>query len=304
MIFGCAAVSWLSILFYNGIVSSSYSEIYMLVATSLWLIANFLWMDEEVTSQTDDFITPKTSKMMEAAMLWILFYYFVMKPLNFITFDKRGSAHLYEDSELQPRFSSYFKTWREYEHIHMFCWLGKDLSWTIGNPYLWIVFFSFTVGFSIDYIYTTYRTKRLMVRCSHYTAQLIWILGNGVWAAGELFPISSENSSHPFSLWTFSSAAVRSTRWWASWVFLMALVPIVMLYSLWLPASFRDRSAAAVYHVLESDDNDGAVDRSNNVDTSADDVNDVDLLLGRRIPQYTEKKRSSDAGALPYGTFE
>jgi len=45
MLFGCAAVGWLSILFYNGIVTKSYSEIYMLFATSLWLIANFLWMD-------------------------------------------------------------------------------------------------------------------------------------------------------------------------------------------------------------------------------------------------------------------
>ena len=91
MIFGSAAISWLVVLFFHAFSSGSFAEVYMLFATTLWLTANFIWMDgkffdlyyyisyyddmylvlfscfnkkEEVTYQTDDIVTPKTEKMM------------------------------------------------------------------------------------------------------------------------------------------------------------------------------------------------------------------------------------------------
>jgi len=50
-------------------------------------------------------------------------------------------------------------------------------------------------------------------------------------------------------------------------VFVLSLLPIALLYSVWLPASCRDKSAVAMYHVLESDDNESGAG-SNIVDNS------------------------------------
>ena len=45
MIFGSAAMSWLVVLFFHAFSSGSFAEAYMLFATTLWLTANFIWMD-------------------------------------------------------------------------------------------------------------------------------------------------------------------------------------------------------------------------------------------------------------------
>ena len=155
--------------------------------------------------------------MPKVAIIFILLYYLILKPLRVLALSSNESARLYSDNELEPRFKYIFevllttisislsllhslcKTWREYEHIHMLFWLGKDLSWSVRNPYTWTVFFTFAIALSLDFIYTTFVTKvsgfvyiicsllyiligsflfqRLMIRCTHYIAQLIWILG-------------------------------------------------------------------------------------------------------------------------------
>ena len=48
MIFGSAAISWLVVLFFHAFSSGSFAEVYMLFATSLWLTANFIWMDGRI----------------------------------------------------------------------------------------------------------------------------------------------------------------------------------------------------------------------------------------------------------------
>ena len=70
----------------------------------------------------------------------------------------------YESLGLKPRFQ-YFNSWRQYEYIHMFFWLGIDYTWEsvlAGHRwmiYVWILFSVPTVLGSLDFIFVTYKSK-------------------------------------------------------------------------------------------------------------------------------------------------
>ena len=51
------------------------------------------------------------------------------------------------------------KYWRQYEHAHTICWLGKDLSWNRSNPYFWCICFIPTFFIAMDFIWVSFRTK-------------------------------------------------------------------------------------------------------------------------------------------------
>lgn len=66
-------------------------------------------------------------------------------------------------------------------------------------------------------------------------------MGNAVWALGEFFSDSDE----PFKLWEFDSKeALTTARWYSSWILIWAFVPVIALYSVWIPLSIMGKIPA------------------------------------------------------------
>ena len=84
----------------------------------------------------------------------------------------------------------------------------------------------------------------MAIDTAHYTAQLIWVFGNGIWAIGDIFDVGGDDDV-TYPLFSFSSGSMRQCRWWAAWVLLLAYVPIAALYCVWLPLTCAGRVNAA-----------------------------------------------------------
>jgi hypothetical protein len=55
-----------------------------------------------------------------------------------------------------------------------------------------------------------------------------------VWAIGELFfQYSRDDKAYPF--WEFNSHTITLFRWWGSWLLIIAYVPVIALYLVWIP---------------------------------------------------------------------
>jgi hypothetical protein len=130
---------------------------------------------------------------MESAIALILFYHVILRPFKILPpdhFERTG----YDQPGLVPRFS-YFTHWREYEHAHTLCWLGKDLSWDTGNIYFWPICLVPTIVIAADFIWITFKTRKLMIDTMHYVAQLLWVLGNMLWAMTNVYEIDSDDDA-------------------------------------------------------------------------------------------------------------
>eukprot|EP01039_Chlorochromonas_danica_P007052 gene7052-7798_t len=230
---GIAALVWCSVLVYHAYRSRCKHEMYLVVALVLWLTANFVWMGGEIINPA--FGSRETAgHIMEAAIGWMLIYHFFIKPCRLLPRDKKLDRK-YEAVGLHPPFS-YFENWRQYEHLHTLLWLGKDLSWIQLNRYTWAICLVPTFLIGIDFIITTARRKNMLIDCVHYTAQLMWVIANALWALGEIFGVPGYGDDDaPHSVFEFSDEAVARCRWWSSWMLIAAYVPIVMLYCVWLP---------------------------------------------------------------------
>lgn len=107
MVFGSAALAWCFLLLSHAIHARNYEEIYLWVAFTLWLSANFVWMSGEVFNGDDDYVLNNVAIVMETAIAWILFAHLVLKPFKvFPPFDYRNSH--YARPGLVSRFS-YFE---------------------------------------------------------------------------------------------------------------------------------------------------------------------------------------------------
>ena len=58
---------------------------------------------------------------------------------------------------------------------------------------------------------------------------------SAVWASGELF--FTPDYDNALSMFLTSGDALKTSRWYSSWVVMLALVPIVLLYLVWIPAT-------------------------------------------------------------------
>lgn len=160
----------------------------------------------------------------------------------------------YSRPGLVCRFS-YFKYWRQYEHAHTFCWLGKDLSWNTYNPYTWVLCLIPTVLIAVDFIWVTFRTKCMMEDCLHYVAQLLWVVGNMFWAMGNIFILSDDDGSDDsaYNMFAMTAAAKARLRNWGSWMLFVAYWPLILLYLVWIPMTLRGvfEDRASVIHFRE-----------------------------------------------------
>lgn len=235
MIFGSLAVLWCFVLLHHAIEARNLEEVYMWVALTMWLVANFVWMAGEVFNGDDDYVVPRAAGIMEGAIAWILFYHVALRPLGFFA-DFDFDASSYSRRGLKCRFS-YFKTWRQYENVHTLCWLGKDLSWNRVSAVPWIICLIPTVLVAIDFIYETAKPKHHMVEDSvHYFAQLLWVIANMLWAMGNIFvyPNGDDDPRYIFSMLPDN----QHMRWYASWTLFAAFWVIFALYAVWLPLTY------------------------------------------------------------------
>jgi hypothetical protein len=148
---------------------------------------------EMTSSGDDDYHIQQGAYILEFALVWIMCFHIILQPLGFIT---HNTATLKpHEASLSPRFS-YFKSWRQYEHVHTLFWCGKDWSWVSRYPILWVknihvdftchtinsfsqvVFTIPTVLIALDFIWCSFRTKKLMVETAHFASTLIWIIGD------------------------------------------------------------------------------------------------------------------------------
>lgn len=301
MFFGVAALSWCVILAYHALVSKNWEEVYMLVPMILWLTANFIWMYGEVFNGDDDYVVPRVAIVMETAIAWILLYHVVLRPFKLIPQPSKELTDKYAEADLIPRFS-YFQNWRQYEHMHTLCWLGKDLSWDQDYVPTWIMCLIPTFLIAADFIYVTWSTKKMTIDVAHYVAQLMWVLGNMVWAMGELFDINGEaDDDETFFIFNVhSSQAARQCRWWSSWTLFAAYIPIVGLYFVWLPltctghikaAEISENSTYGRDSVNETCVNSGAATWTNSVvDGSVESINIMHMMNDSQHDHDTEKE--------------
>lgn len=253
MIFGISALAWCGLLFYNAISVKAWEEVYNLVAVTMWLSANFLWMIDEVEYQNDDETAIlKVAIVMETAIAWILLYHVVLKPLGVFPENDVANAR-YETVGLKCRFS--FFSWRQYEHLHTLCWLGKDLSWNRLNKISWPICFLPTVLIAFDFIWTTFNTKFLMVDTVHYFAQLMWVMGNGLWAIGNIY-ITENDDDRAYYLFNDTFHAREKLRWWSSVLLFAAYFPLFCLYCVWIPLTLTGTIDAS----LDPDRDEGGSD--------------------------------------------
>jgi hypothetical protein len=213
IVIGGIACSWSIFLISKSISQRNINEFWSRFADLLWLFANYWWM----IGETHDYERPnersiyeirtrQAAAMMIASLVWIVSYYLILKPLKFTELNPlfvmsnngeeqretekakaKAEEEEGEDHEPVPRFSFYFKSWREYENLHSLFWIGKDTAWVLANTPMWFIFFFPTVAVSIDVTMTTLYKPKLLVDHAHHCAQLLWVFSNAVWASGELF---------------------------------------------------------------------------------------------------------------------
>ena len=213
-------------------------DLWSYITEFFWLFANYWWMIGELhDSQFPDDVeiydqhAHVSERIMTTALVWASLYYIILKPCGWNT-------ALPSESSAKTglvRFPSYFKSWDEYENTHTLLWSGKDTAWVWSNKRMWLVFFFPTAFVSMDFVWLTLYRKDMLIEHAHYVAQLLWMMANAVWAGGEFF--FSPNHDEPLNMNRWSSEARVTARWYSSWVVVLAFVPLVVLYCIWIPAT-------------------------------------------------------------------
>mmetsp|Transcript_8978 Transcript_8978/g.8017 ORF Transcript_8978/g.8017 Transcript_8978/m.8017 type:complete len:406 (+) Transcript_8978:12-1229(+) len=242
-IFGILAVLWSCFLLYRAYEYRNIKEFWTNIGQFLWLFANLWWMSGEL----HDFSYPQSEKwydkrtieagyIMETALIWLAIYYLFIKPFHILPPTKE-SEKMYDDTGLNPRFSFLFATWREYENIHILFWLGKDYGWNKLNPVIWILFLIPTVLIAVDFVLISLFQKNLLIEHCHYIAQVFWVIGNLLWAYGEIYhPIYD----YPYDLFSKSPNRFKTFRWYSSWTLLLAYIPLIILYITWYRKDYKE----------------------------------------------------------------
>eukprot|EP00596_Hydrurales_sp_CCMP1899_P003799 CAMPEP_0119037100 /NCGR_PEP_ID=MMETSP1177-20130426/5217_1 /TAXON_ID=2985 /ORGANISM="Ochromonas sp, Strain CCMP1899" /LENGTH=469 /DNA_ID=CAMNT_0006997863 /DNA_START=947 /DNA_END=2356 /DNA_ORIENTATION=+ len=96
---------------------------------------------------------------------------------------------------------------------------------------MWIIFVIPTMLIAMDFVYVSLYSKRLIIDHIHYVAQLLWVTANAIWAGGELF---DQRYDTPYPLVNPPREARVTLRWYSAWTLIVACVPVVVLYIVWL----------------------------------------------------------------------
>ena len=148
------------------------------------------------------------------AFIWLLVYYLIFLPFNLIHASK-ASLQEYDDGQLRPR-CSVFRSFRQYENLHMLFWILKDLAWNRLQLNTWLLCLFPTLLISVDLLYIAASSSNNvvsenthMLQCKapylrlyvdlfihthyaisqdyavdvvHFAVTLLWVFANSVWA--------------------------------------------------------------------------------------------------------------------------
>lgn len=164
LLFGGIALFASFLMICRSAISRNAEEIWHGVAQFLWLFGNFWWMSHDIYNDVYPYSPSayeirknQARHIMESALIWLAVWYLIIRPSNLFPVQQADSSR-YDDANLHPRFS-YFKTWRQYENIHVLFWLGKDYAWASLSAALWVGFSIPTILIAIDFCYITGITK-------------------------------------------------------------------------------------------------------------------------------------------------
>ncbi|GBG34040.1 Hypothetical Protein FCC1311_102632 [Hondaea fermentalgiana] len=269
MIAGTSAVLvsiWLVIM---AVREDVYSEAFLATGTLLWLCANYVWMVgellEENVIEDDDYGEELYNTSYEIAkyttlvsVIWVNLYFWAMIPLN-IFWDEQGSelvAQINHNSP-PPRFRYIFRTFREYESLHLFFWSIKDMLWAWNSKWGYLAFFFPTMLLNMDllWLYATHRDQA--IDFWHYLAMFFWLFANGLWAFGELYrelPNDGEISDDQWDAYAWPTLPLPNShfepRYAAGWFMFAASLTLVLFYSYWICFA-RIRSAGSFSRDIE-----------------------------------------------------
>lgn len=240
-VFGIASIAFMMYIFMQAIRKRSLDECWTTVAHILWLVANYVWM----TGELHDTEFPNEPSMydqralecgyiMMAALIWIGLYYVLLKPLHLMN-ERTAKGEEYNTTGLQCRFKWFFKSWREYENFHILLWIGKDLSWNLSIGAMWIIFFIPTIICSVDFLWVSLQAPNLLVDHAHYVALSIWVCANAVWAIANIWYADYDTA---FGLFDMNNEALKTGRWFSSWVLILSWQPIIILHIFWIYGTY------------------------------------------------------------------
>lgn len=237
MLFGTLALGWIGVLISNHWVEKNYEDIYFILPTFLWLGGNYLWMSGNLLYNSDVYRFPASCIMMVGILLIIFYFAFLKKKKFFVNATNTTdppNPDKYVTNGLVCKFKS-IGTWKRYEFVHMFFWLLKDYCWCCQDKLMWLSGAIATLYISGDLILVTWKNKGLLVDFAHYLSQLIWVSSNITWAFCELFVFDSDGEPK------FKPHSHPTGRYIATIILIIAWIPIICLYCIWLPLSLMKK---------------------------------------------------------------
>ena len=212
-------------------------EAFVRMGVLIWVFGNWWWITGEVHDwkypedlPIYDERTTQTGYILSIGLCWLVIFYVFVRPFKLFDVENHEMLIRYDTTGLSPRLPWLFKTWRDYENMHVLFWMGKDCAWANNKPGMWIVFTAPTIAMAWDFMYCSLFRKHLLVDHAHYCAMFIWVTANAVWAGGELF---NPDFDYPFPLDTVDPEATITPRWYSAWLLVATFVPILIMYALW-----------------------------------------------------------------------
>lgn len=96
---------------------------------------------------------------------------------------------------------------------------------------MWIIFFIPTMLCSIDFLWVSLNAPNLLVDHAHYVALTIWVVANSVWAISNIW---YPDYDRPLNMFEVNDEALKTGRWFSSWVVMFSWTPIVLLHTIWI----------------------------------------------------------------------
>lgn len=251
IISGSLAMIWSILLLFLSLGAHLYGEAFLAVGMICWLSAQFIWMigefwNENFLDDGEDFYQAclKTARGFAASSsLILLFYFLILLPSGFFDWERRTNKlalRLSHDAP-PPRFPSIFKTFREYETLHLLFWAIKDMCWIFDLPEYYAIGYIPTLILNVDllYLYATHLNQ--YIDFWHCFLCFIWVLSNGVWAYGEMedenpndgINISDEDWD-AFNWPSFPDNLYFQDRYIACWIFCLGPVIMFSFYLHWV----------------------------------------------------------------------
>jgi hypothetical protein len=242
--FGTLTLIWSAFILWRACSRRSLDEIWTHSAQFMWLFGNFLWMqgelhDSKYPNETSIYNerADQAGYIFITALVWISIYYLIAKPLNITSSPEINAA--YDTTGFQCRFPALFRSWREYENVHILFWIGKDCFWCWYVNYMWVLFWIPTLFVAFDFCLVSLRGKNMIIDHAHYISQLLWVSANAVWGLGEFWFSVNHDSALAMTAW---NRDIRLTfRWYSAWVVVSAYVPLVLMYLIWIPSTIFGR---------------------------------------------------------------